>query len=141
MDIGTMCIEDLLPHRGRMCLVSEILSLEEHRAVTRAVVGSQWPLVAGGEVDALILVELVAQTAGINNGWARVRQRGMDSEKTGWLVGIKKARFFIRSIPLHTPVITYAENHFEYDSFREIHGHAEIDGRRAGEIVLQVFQP
>ncbi len=138
VDIG---IDDLLPHRGRMKLVDEILELAEGRARTRSIVTPAWPFFDGTSVNALILVELLAQTAGIHNGWTRILKNGLDSEKKGWLVGIKKAEFFMERIPLHTPVIAYAENHFEYDNFREVGGTAEINGVIAARATLQLFQP
>ncbi len=141
MNWGDISIDDLLPHRGRMKLIHEILELDEGRSKTRSIVSATWPFFDGKSVSALILVELLAQTAGITNGWTRIRKNGIDSEKKGWLVGIKKARFFMDRIPLHAVVITWAENHFEFDNFREVHGKADIEGVVAAEATLQLFQP
>lgn len=141
MELGDIGIDDLLPHRGRMKLVDEILELDEGRSLTRSTVSPSWPFFDGTNVNALILVELLAQTAGINNGWTRILKNGLHSEKKGWLVGIKKARFLVDRIPLHTVIIAYAENHFEYDNFREVHGTAKIDGIVVADAVMQLFQP
>ncbi len=133
-------IEDLLPHRDRMLLIDEILEVDDKAAVTRATVTDQWPFFDGNAVDSLILIELVAQTAGINNSWGRIKKRGLDSEKKGWLVGIKQSRFFVDSVSLHDLIITRAENQFEYESYRHISGIARIGDDIVGEISLQLIQ-
>ena len=133
-------IEDLLPHRDRMLLIDEILEVDDRTAVTRATVTDQWPLFDGQAVDSLILIELVAQTAGINNSWVRIKKHGQDSEKKGWLVGIKQSRFFVDSVSLNDLILTRAENHFEYESYRQITGIARIGDDIVGEISLQLIQ-
>ena len=133
-------IEDLLPHRNRMLLIDEILEIDDKVAVTRSTVTDQWPFFDGQAVDSLILIELVAQTAGINSSWVRVKKRGQDSEKKGWLVGIKQSRFFVDSLSLNDLIITRAENQFEYESYRHISGIARIDDVIVGEVSLQLFQ-
>ncbi len=133
-------IEDLLPHRDRMLLVDEILEVESNLAVTCATVTDRWPFFKGGGVDALVLIEVVAQTAGINNGWVRIKTHGMDSEKKGWLVGIKQSRFFVDTLALNDRIITRAENQFEYEGYRQILGTARIGSKVVGEVALQVVQ-
>jgi len=133
-------IEDLLPHRNRMLLIDEILEIDDKVAITRSTVTDQWPFFDGQAVDSLVLIELVAQTAGINNSWVRVKKRGQDSEKKGWLVGIKQSRFFVDSLSLNDLIITRAENQFEYESYRHISGIARIDDVIVGEVSLQLFQ-
>jgi len=133
-------IEDLLPHRDRMLLIDEVLEVNDTTAVTSATVTKQWPLFDGRAVDSLILIELVAQTAGVNNGWVRIKQHGLDSEKKGWLVGIKQSRFLVRAVALNDCIITRAENQFEYEGYRQILGTARIGEKLIGEVALQVIQ-
>ncbi len=135
-----LSLEDLLPHRDRMLLVDEILEVDDKMAITRATVSDQWPLFDGQAVGPLVLIELVAQTAGVSNGWVRIQQRGRDSEKKGWLVGIKQARFFVDALFLNQRIITRAENHFAYENFRHIQGTARIGPDVVGEVELQVIQ-
>ena len=61
--------EDFLPHRDRMRLIDEIIDVNEKSAVTQATVTDQWPFFSGESVNSLVLIELVAQTAGISNCW------------------------------------------------------------------------
>ncbi len=133
-------IEDLLPHRDRMLLIDEILEVDDKAAVTRATVTDRWPFFDGKAVDSLVLIELVAQTAGINNSWVRIKKRGQDSEKKGWLVGIKQSRFCVDSVSLHDQIITRTENQFEYENYRHVTGVARIGDDIIGEISLQLFQ-
>lgn len=133
-------VEDLLPHRGRMKLVDKIIELDEERAVTLATVTEQWPFFDGKSVNALVLVELVAQTAGISNSWGGIKREGEKFQKKGWLVGVKQSRFFIDTISLNTCIMTRIENQFKFENFREILGTAEIRSRLVGEVTLQLLQ-
>jgi len=133
-------IEDLLPHRNRMLLIDEILKVDHNMSVTCATVTDHWPFFNGKGVDPLVLVEVVAQTAGINNGWVRIQKHGKDSEKKGWLVGIKQSRFFVDTLALNDRIITRAENQFEYEGYRQILGTARIGSEVVGEVALQVIQ-
>ena len=55
-------------------------------------------------------------------------------------MGIKQARFFADALFLNQQVITRAENHFAYESFRHIQGTARIGPDVVGEVELQVIQ-
>ena len=132
--------ETLLPHRGRMLLVGEILSLDEEQATTLSIAHRNWPLFKDGVINPLILVELVAQTAGVHNGLRRLNTRGEGSETRGWLVGVKKAVFYVNAIALGEPLTTTARNAFVFDNLREITGTASINGRLAAEVTLQVVE-
>lgn len=135
-----LTIEDLLPHRGRMKLIDEIIEVGEETAVTRSKVSDQWPFFDGNAVSPLILIELVAQTAGICNCWNGIRIEGDKFVSKGWLVGIKRSEFFVDSIPLDTYIVTEIENRFKFENFREIAGTAEIDSRLVGNATLQLLQ-
>ncbi|MFC1856841.1 hypothetical protein ACFL9U_02305 [Thermodesulfobacteriota bacterium] len=134
-------VEDLLPHRGRLKLIDEILELDEEKAVTQSTVTDQWPLFDGNVVNSLVLIELVAQTAGISNTWDGVKRHGDSFKTKGWLVGIKQSRFYVDAIPLGSCIITRTENQFKYESYRDILGIVEIDTETVGEVRLQLFQP
>jgi predicted hotdog family 3-hydroxylacyl-ACP dehydratase len=135
-----LSIEALLPHRGRMLLVEEILQADKAEAISRQRVSDQWPLCDGKSVDPLVLIELVAQTAGICNGIDRVATHGAGADRKGWLVGIKKANLEIERLPVGAEIIVKAKNHFVFDSFREIGGTAHMEGRQIAEVVLQVVR-
>jgi len=123
-----------------MLLIDAILEVDRSMALTRAIVTDRWPFFNGNGVDALVLIEVVAQTAGINNGWVRMQKNGKNSEKKGWLVGIKQCRFFVDSLALSDQIITRAENQFEYEGYRWIQGIASVGSTVVGKVDLQVIQ-
>ncbi len=141
MNPTDITIEDLIPHRGRMKLIDEIMDLDENRAVTRSVVNDTWPLFDGESVSPIVLIELVAQTAGICNGWERIKAFGIDAETRGWMVGIKSSRFFVSAIAINAHIITTSRNEYKYEGFREIQGETRIGDKIVGEVMLQVYQP
>lgn len=136
-------LEDLLPHRGRMLLVREILEVDAIHAVTRCVVDRSWPLVRDNAVHPLILLELAAQAAGVCNGWDRIQNQGPDSENRGWLVGIKKAEFFIDRIPVGGVLVARAENSYNFGKLREVSCllyKSKLSENVIAKITLQLFQ-
>jgi len=49
-------------------------------------------------MQTLIMVELAAKAAGVCNGLPLIKDEGEDSSKLGWLVGMKRAQFYIDSV-------------------------------------------
>lgn len=133
-------LEDLLPHRDGMLLVGEVIELHEEKTVSQSVVAADWPMTDHRGAQALILVELAAQTAGINNGWQNRLRHGPDADTRGWIVGVKSARFDIDVLPLGAEIRVTSENSFEFEGFREIRSTAEVDGRSVAQIILQLMQ-
>jgi predicted hotdog family 3-hydroxylacyl-ACP dehydratase len=135
-----LSIEELLPHRGRMKLVDEILRLDDEVAVTAATATRKWPLFNGRAISPLVLVELVAQTAGIKNGLDRIRTQGPDADKRGWLVGIKQARFAVDAIFPGDRIVTRAWNVYKLETYLNIEGEAMLDSEVIGWVSLQAIQ-
>lgn len=133
-------IETLIPHRGRMLLVDEIVSIDTDAAVSRTTVKSQWPFIGNDGANPLLIVELVAQTSGLSNGLTRLKTEGVDTDTKGWLVGIKKAVFHVDTLALGAVIETYAKNSFKFDGFREIEGFSKIGLQVVGEVILQVMR-
>lgn len=138
--LSDLSLADLLPHRGSMMLVTKILEVDAEHAVTLCRVASSWPMVDAGGVHPLILIELAAQTAGVCNGWGRVQTKGLDSDKMGWLVGIKKAELFVDYLPIGSEIISSAENSYKFESLREVSCLQHLDGKLIGAMTLQLFQ-
>ena len=133
-------IEDLIPHRGKMILIDRIITIEKDFAVTSSTVHKSWPLVTDAGVSSMVLVELAAQCAGVCNGWDRIQTQGMDSDRMGWLVGVKRASFYIDLIPLHGEIISRADNTNAFESLREIQSVLRLNNEIIGEVTLQLFQ-
>jgi len=131
-------IEELIPHRKRMKLINKVIEIDGESAITESIVTKQWPLFEGNSVNTIILIELVAQTAGIYIGWREKKKEGNTGGK-GWIVGIKKANFSLDTIPLNTRIIARSKQTFSFEDFYEFLGIAKIGSDVIGEIVLQVF--
>ena len=138
--ISDLDLEDLLPHRGYMMLLSKVLEVDNKHAITLCRVAKSWPMADEHGVDPLILVELAAQTAGVCNGLDRIQTKGLESEKMGWLVGIKKTEFFIPSLPFGSEIITSAENTYNFENLREVYCELHIENKLICRSTLQLFQ-
>lgn len=133
-------LEDLLPHRGKMLLIDDVLEVDDSSAVTEALVSASYPMAEAEGVSPLIMVELAAQTAGVCNGLSRVKREGEDSSKMGWLVGVKRAQFYIDSIALGSRLVIRSRNTHEFDSLREVSCVLHLDDVEIAEITLQLIQ-
>jgi len=130
----------MIPHRGNMLLIDEIVEINENYSITSSIVKKSWPLFSGEGVSPLILVELAAQSAGVCNGWDRIQEKGIESDSMGWLVGVKRASFNTDCIPLHSKIIIRSENSQKYDNLRVTTSVSRIGADIIGEITLQLFQ-
>lgn len=135
-----LTLEDLLPHRGHMLLVEKVLEVDRTHASTLCRVKDSWPMANDNGVHPLILIELAAQTAGVCNGWDRIQSKGLDSDKMGWLVGIKKTEIFINTLPFGSEIISSAENSYNFENLREVSCEQHIDNKLIGKMLLQLFQ-
>ena len=134
-----MDIEALIPHRDRMRLVGEVLAVDDDRAVTSSIVSEDWPLYNDGAVDALVTIELVAQTAALLEGWKR-QQSGRGGMK-GWLVGIKMADFRLPRIPLPATLITEARRDYALEGYAVFEGTVRLGTEVVAVVSIQVFRP
>ncbi len=133
-------IEQLIPHRGSMKLVQEIVEVGGSRCVTAATVSSNWPTCRNGDVSPIVLVELAAQTAGVSIGWQELHSK-RPSGKVGWLVGIKKADFYRERIAVNTRILVTIEQSRSEASYTVITGEARVDSELIGKMELQIFCP
>ena len=103
MNESSIDIEQLIPHRLPMRLVESIASVDDATVVTSARVRDTWPTVRDGRAQTLILIELIAQTAAVLQGW-RERSEGK-AGMGGLLVGIPEAKPQAVTIPVETPLV------------------------------------
>ncbi len=132
--------ETILPHREPMLLVDEIIAVDDTGAVTAALVTEKWPFFDGRNVGAIVLIELVAQTAGIHNGWIREKQDGPTADKKGWIVGIRQAHLAVDAVSPGTNLITRTQNRMEFEGFRDIYGCVAWESTTIAEITLQLLR-
>jgi predicted hotdog family 3-hydroxylacyl-ACP dehydratase len=133
-------IEDLIPHRDRMKLLEAVLDADGNSATTECRIAEDWPLRQDGGVNALVLIEVVAQTAAASIAWKKYLDEGAVGGGKGWLVGIKAADFSAETLPLGGRLITRAEVRFSLDQYSEIHGVCQIGDEVVGEVTLQVMR-
>ena len=134
-------LEEILPHRGTMLLIDAVTAVGEAYAVTESVVKESYPTADGRGVSPLVLVELAAQTAGICNSLGRIQKEGRGTKTKGWLVGVKRASFFVEdSIPLGSRLVVRSENRHEFDLLREVFCVVHLEETLVGEITLQLIQ-
>ena len=123
-----------------MLLVTDIIQVDENKAKALFYPKPNWPLAGPRGVASLLMIELAAQTAGLCSGWGRIQQRGLDSDPSGWLVGIKKANFFSNTLPYQQPIIISAIITFTYDNLREVSCQLTSNDEIIGQIILQLFK-
>jgi len=142
MTLTGVSIEELIPHRSRMKLIDEIVQVDEETAVTKSVVKESWPLFEENSVNPLILIELVAQTAGVSVGWKESIKEGRDIEgRIGWLVGVKQALFHLDKIPLNSRITVSSKRVFRFENYHEVAGVAKIGSQVVGEVNIQIVHP
>ncbi|MCK5070180.1 MAG: hypothetical protein KAR01_06545 [Desulfocapsa sp.] len=133
-------LKDLLPHRENMLLIDNIIEADESYAITSSVITKSFPLTDTDGAQPLLMVELAAQAAGVCNGISRIKDQGKDSSKMGWLVGVKRAQFYVDCLPLGKTVLTRSENSHVYDKLREVSAVLHMDDVLIGEVILQLYQ-
>ena len=130
-------IEQLIPHRDRMKLLHAILDVDNSVAVTSSIVKEEWPLYSHGLVDSVVLIEVVAQTAGILSSWKKGPDR--DNMERGLLTGIKNAEFFVDQIPLNTELTTTVSTRYSFDDYDAMEGTVIAGEQLLSKIQLQIF--
>ena len=113
-------IEELIPHREPIRIISEVIEIADDFEITAAVVKSNWPLYDGNGVNSLVLIEAIAQTAALVEGYKKKKQ-GKPGVK-GWLVGIKNAEFKQAKIPVNTRVVVSVKSMYSFDNYGVIEG-------------------
>ncbi len=89
---------EALPHQGRLRLVDAAEVLSEHSLRVSATVTDRWPTSANGEIDAVVLVELVAQGAALLG--LRLGHHAPDS--LALLVGLPEVELLVRRVAVGT---------------------------------------
>ena len=131
-------IEDFIPHREPILIISEVIELNEESGITGAVVKSSWPLYDGNGVNSLVLIEAIAQTAALIEGYKKKKQ-GKGGVK-GWLVGIKSAEFKQASIPVDTRLVIAVKSLYSFDNYGVIEGTVKSGEDLLAVAVLQALR-
>lgn len=113
-------IESLIPHREPIKIITDVIAFQGDSGITAAVVNENWPLYDGHAVNALVLIEAIAQTSAIVEGHKRMLE-GKSGVK-GWLVGIKSAEFFTDAVRLGTRITVSVKSLYAMESYGVIEG-------------------
>ncbi|MFP4194923.1 MAG: hypothetical protein ACLFMN_08485 [Desulfobacterales bacterium] len=141
MNHASYSVEDYVAHRGRMKLLDEIVEVDAQKAVARSLTTDQWPLAEQEGILPVVVVELVAQTAGINIRWEEFREGGgPKKEGSGLLVGVKEAVFHVVRIPLDATITTCASKKYAYMNYAVYQGFSQIGGQIIGRATIQVLR-
>lgn len=140
MTCEAFSIADLIPHRGRMCLIDGIERIDEqHGGVLFTRVGADWPLVEGERLDPLVLVEVVAQAAAVLVGWLRRHQERMGGR--GWLVGVRRTELPAAAPAVGDALRVRVQVDYEVEAYAVFKGRVERDGRPLAEVEIQTYRP
>lgn len=141
MNKSHFSVDDYLIQEGRMRLIDVIVDVDQKGAVARSVTTGKWPLFENGRINPIVIIELVAQTAGVCIRWEE-RQKDEISENKGggFIVGIKNAAFFVDGISTGATIITCSTKKYVQMNYAEYHGYSKIGGDRLGEVTLQIFR-
>jgi predicted hotdog family 3-hydroxylacyl-ACP dehydratase len=96
-------VETLIPHRLPMRLVEEVVTVDELTIETACVVRDTWPTAEQGSVRTLVLVELIAQSAAVLQGWKERHDK--QTAVGGLLVGIQHATPARPIVPVGTRLL------------------------------------
>jgi predicted hotdog family 3-hydroxylacyl-ACP dehydratase len=138
MSLPNIDIDSLIPHRDRIKMISEVLEITPLSAVAGAVVSLDWPLCNGNAVSPIVLIEVVAQTGAVIDGYKRKIQGKTGGR--GWLVGIKDARFNVTEISVGTHIVASVGNSYSFDKYSVIKGTVKAGEEILAEIVLQALR-
>jgi predicted hotdog family 3-hydroxylacyl-ACP dehydratase len=130
-------IENLIPHREKIKIISGVTDIQETTAVATAVVHSHWPLCGEDGVDALVLIEGVAQTAAVVEGYRR-KQKGLEGVK-GWLVGVKHAEFNVGKLPLGAQITIMIERKHSLENYGVVEGTVKNGDAILARMTLQAM--
>jgi predicted hotdog family 3-hydroxylacyl-ACP dehydratase len=93
-------LDRLIPQRPPMRIVEGVLAIDDDTIESASTVRDSWPTAQNGQARTLMLIELVAQTAAVLQGWKERHEK--DRGEGGLLVGIHGAKFAASAIPVGT---------------------------------------
>jgi len=137
--MNDICAEDYLPHRDRLKLIDTIILVNEDTAVTESVIHSRWPLIKKEYISPIVLIELIAQTAGIYIAWNKEKERLRTGHERGWVVGIQSASFYTHQLKIGDTISTRVSSKLSIDNYMKIKGNTFMNKNLVGDVALQLF--
>jgi predicted hotdog family 3-hydroxylacyl-ACP dehydratase len=140
MDVSTLGIEDVVPHRGPMLLLDRLVSADEERVVVGGGVYRGQMFATDAGLPSYVGIEMMAQAIA---AWAGCRAHRLGQPvKLGFLLGTRR--------------FSCTHTHFPFGSRVEVVAHREVmgdnglgmfacklslDGTQVAEAMLSVFEP
>jgi predicted hotdog family 3-hydroxylacyl-ACP dehydratase len=112
-DLSAIPIQELLPHRGAMCLLQRALQADSEQLIAEVVIKPGGLFCANNEVAAWVGIEYMAQAIAAWAGW-QARQRG-EAPKVGLLVGTRRYESAKSSFALG-PLTVSVKREFQADN-------------------------
>jgi predicted hotdog family 3-hydroxylacyl-ACP dehydratase len=132
-------IETLMPHRAPMRIVERVAAVEEYRIQTVSQVRESWPTCQDGQVMALTLIELIAQTASALQGW---REGACLGAGRGLLVGVREAFFKRATLPVGMKLHCHVQISHGVQSYCAFDGKVFDDsGEEIASAAVQAYRP
>lgn len=132
--------EKYLIQRDRMKLIDAIVAVDKKKAVAVSAVSEMWPLQTSHGVNPLVIIELVAQTAGIQIRWGELEKNSKSSMGGGFIVGVREAEFFCDQIVPKSSIETCAVKIASYMNYAEFEGECTTGDQVLGRAVIQVLR-
>jgi predicted hotdog family 3-hydroxylacyl-ACP dehydratase len=88
-------IEALIPHKGSMCLLDNVISVSAENIVcqTRSHQRNDNPLLANDILAPVVLVEYAAQAAALHQPWLAREQGGDQTADKGYLAALRNVKY------------------------------------------------
>lgn len=132
-------LDDLIPHRAPMRLISDIVDATDRTATIRALVEPDWPLSDGQAADPLVLVEVFAQSAAALAGWKKRHEERLGGR--GLLVGLRRSKLCPQPIPVGTELFCEVTLDTTVDTYAVFRGRVRSADACLAELEIQSLQP
>jgi predicted hotdog family 3-hydroxylacyl-ACP dehydratase len=132
-------ILDLIPQRPPMVMISKLLYCDPLKTTTGFIVEPDNLFLHDGHFSEPGLIENIAQTAAVRNGWLSASKSGSKTNvPIGVIGGIRN--FKLNFLPeVNTELTTEIEVIGEYFNASSVFGKVEVNGEIAAQCELKIF--
>lgn len=138
-DLSAIPIEELVPHRGAMCLLERALQADAEQLVAEVVIKQNGLFCANNQVAAWVGIEYMAQAIAAWAGW-HARQRG-GLPKVGLLVGTRRYECTQPSFALGTLTVNVKREFQADNGLGQFACTIQKDGDVLARASITVFEP
>ena len=138
-----LSIAHYLPHRAPMILLDKVVSITNNQIICSTCASTNGILAPflneTGQLPAYFLIELMAQTIGVWNGYHAQHQQ--EKPKIAFLLGTRLFQSQIDVIPLNSEIIIEANLILKDDNLANFEAYAIINNKQVAHAKLNVYQP